>query len=105
MACVFILGFGKKTKKILVNIRKKVPFYDYAGIPGGKIEMGSSSIKSAKEEFLEETGLNADFKLAAISNYNTYNNEELMHHVIAFTYLATNCSGKLIDSNLSLIHI
>ncbi len=99
MACVFILGFGKKTKKILVNIRKKVPFYDYAGIPGGKIEMGSSSIKSAKEEFLEETGLNADFKLAAISNYNTYNNEELMHHVIAFTYLATNCSGKLIDSN------
>jgi len=99
VVCTFILGFDEKTKNILVNIRKKVPFYDYAGIPGGKIEMGSSPIDSAREEFFEETGLKADLKLAAISNYNTYNDDELMHHVIAFTYLATNCSGELIESN------
>jgi ADP-ribose pyrophosphatase YjhB (NUDIX family) len=99
VTCVFVLGYNEKTKEILVNIRKKVPFYDYAGIPGGKIEMGSSPINSAREEFFEETGLKADFKLSAISNYNTYNDDELMHHVIAFTYLATNTSGELIKSN------
>lgn len=99
VACSFILGFDEDSEKILINVRKKVPFYDYAGIPGGKIEMGSSPIETAREEFLEETGLTGDFKLAGISNYNTYNDGELMHHIIGFTYLATNCKGSLIESN------
>tara|TARA_B100000315_G_C14450393_1_gene528825 strand:+ start:89 stop:745 length:657 start_codon:yes stop_codon:yes gene_type:complete len=99
VVCSFILGYMPDKKKILVNLRKKEPFYGYVGIPGGKIDFGISPKKTAEEEFLEETGLVGDMKLKVVSNYNTYNDGELMHHLIAFTYVCENPSGSLIKEN------
>ncbi len=99
VVCSFIVGYNSKTKKILINIRKKEPFYGYAGIPGGKIDFGNSPIKTAEEEFLEETGLKGKMKLKVVSNYNTYNDGELMHHLIAFTYICENPTGELIKED------
>lgn len=104
IVCSFIIGFKKETDEILINIRKKEPFYDYVGIPGGKIDFGSSPMDSAKKEFMEETGLEGDLRLVGISNYNTYEGKHdiidrvPMHHVIAFTYVSENCTGSFIET-------
>ena len=99
--CVFIMGFDDKTNKILVNIRKKQPLFNYLGIPGGKVEFGKTLLEQAKEEFLEETGLEGDLDLKLIMNLITMNEdtEKTQHHVTGFFYLAKNLRGKLIDSN------
>lgn len=99
IVCSFVLGYKPEEDEILINIRKKEPFFNYVGISGGKMEFGSYPLKTAKEEFLEETGLQGDFQLSGISNYNTFNNKELMHHIVAFTYICTNCKGTLKTEN------
>jgi len=99
LVCSFILGYEKEKDLILINIRKKEPFFDYVGIPGGKMDFGAYPLKTAKEEFLEETNLKGDFQLGGISNYNTYNDNKLIHHIVAFTYICTNCKGDLKEKN------
>ncbi len=99
IVCSFILGYDSETDKILINVRKKEPFYDYIGIPGGKMEFGSYPLKTAKEELMEETGLTGTLSLAGISNYNTYNDGELIHHIVAFTYVCLRCKGELKKHN------
>jgi len=91
--CCFILGVDGD--KILVNKRLKQPFLDYVGIPGGKLDFGNNLIEQAKEEFLDETGLSGDLELKVISNFVTYEGKNIAHHVIGFTYIATNITGKL----------
>jgi len=99
--CAFVMGYDEKENKILVNIRKKQPFLNYLGIPGGKVELGKTIEEQAKEEFLEETGLEGELKLKLIMNLITINEEtnNANHHVTGFFYLATNLKGKLIEKN------
>lgn len=100
VTCVFIMGVKDNT--ILVNKRKKQPFLDYIGIPGGKVEFGDRLPQQAAQELLEETGLVANkLELRLITNFRTYDKEsnELNHHVIGFFFLATELSGDLINSN------
>lgn len=96
VVCVFILGNSTKENKILVHLRKKEPFYDFAGIIAGKVEFGETPIHAAKREFKEETGLSGNLKLKTVANYITESKNELMHHIIAFTYICKNPSGELI---------
>jgi ADP-ribose pyrophosphatase YjhB (NUDIX family) len=98
VVCSFILATIPNEKKVLVNIRKKEPFYNHLGIPGGKIDFGSSPMKTAEEEFLEETGLHGDLRLLSISNYTTEENGTMMHHVIAYTYLCEYPKGMLLEN-------
>ena len=100
ITCVFILGYDEQKNKLVLNQRKKQPFLNFIGLPGGKIEYGHSLPEQAREEFLEETGLDAEkFELKLITNYRTIDEEtqELTHHVIGFFYLATGLKGKLIQ--------
>ncbi|MGM5481713.1 MAG: NUDIX domain-containing protein [Nanobdellota archaeon] len=100
--CVFIMGYDKENKKILVNKRSKQPFRGVIGIPGGKVEFGHNLEEQAKAEFLEETGLAADkMQLKLITNYRTIReeDEEMTHHVIGFFYLGTDLSGDLIKED------
>lgn len=101
IVCAFIMGYDEEEKKILVNVRKKQPFLDYLGIPGGKVEFGTSITEQAHEEFLEETGLKGELKLKLIMNLITINEETKAtnHHVTGFFYIAKNLSGKLIEKN------
>ncbi|MFW6230417.1 MAG: NUDIX hydrolase [Nanoarchaeota archaeon] len=97
VVCSFVIGYDAGEEKVLVNIRRKEPFYDYLGIPGGKIEMGTSPMQTAREEFLEETGLTGPLKLVAMSNYTTEDitSRKLLHHVISYTYLCSDSRGSL----------
>lgn len=97
VVCSFILGYIPEENKILINIRKKEPFYDYLGISGGKIEFGSSPLETAQKELLEETGLHGTLQLLSISNYTTEEDKKTMHHVIAYTYLCENPKGLLLE--------
>ena len=102
ISCVFILGYDEEKDLVLLNQRKKQPFMNVVGVPGGKIEFGQSIRSQAKDEFFEETGLvakNMDLKL--ITNYRTVDecSGELSHHVIGFFFLATGLSGELIEKN------
>lgn len=101
IACVFIMGYDSVHDKILVNIRKKQPFMDHLGIPGGKIELGNTVYDEAKREFLEETGLSGDLKLKLITNYITYDEEteEIITHIFGYFFVAINCIGDLIEKN------
>ncbi len=99
LVCCFVMGF--KDDKVLVNIRKKQPFMDYLGIPGGKLDFGNTTIEQAKKEFLEETGLSGDLSLKLITNYITLNLDDckVSHHMIGFFYRADNLKGELIEKN------
>lgn len=93
IVCCFVLGVDGE--KILVNKRLKQPFLGYVGIPGGKLDLGNDLLPQAQEEFLDETGLSGELELKVISNYVTYEGEDIAHHVVGFTYVARNLSGKL----------
>ena len=99
LVCSFILGYDKKKNKVLMQIRTKQPFYGVFGIPGGKLEFGSSTVDQAAEEFKEETGFSGKLKLKLITNYITYNldDKQMAHHMIGFMYLATDLQGELIE--------
>jgi ADP-ribose pyrophosphatase YjhB (NUDIX family) len=96
LVCVFVMA--QKSGKILVNERKKQPFMGYIGIPGGKLDFGSTVPAQAAQELLEETGISAKkFELMLITNYRTIDKDknELTHHIVGFFYLATGISGEL----------
>jgi len=63
IVCAFILCYEPKENKVLMNLRKKQPFLDYLGIPGGKIDFGVETKKQAEIELLEETGISAKLEL------------------------------------------
>lgn len=108
---VFIDGeTGKKEKQPLINIvmviydndnnillhhRLKEPFYGYYGFPGAKVKFGEGILECAARELMEESNLEADFKIAGIMNLHTYNNGELAYHHTQFVVKCTNPRGVL----------
>ena len=58
LVCTFLLGLNDKGE-LLMHRRKKQPFLNYVGLPGGKLEMGERVEEQAIQEFLEETGFTA----------------------------------------------
>lgn len=97
LVCTFVMGY--EGEKILVHKRKKQPFMNYIGIPGGKIDFGGRLAQEAARELLEETGMKAGkLELKLITNFRTKDEEtnQYSHHVIGFFFLATELSGELI---------
>lgn len=91
----FVVGMDENNNKILFNQRTKEPFFGILGVNGGKMDFGNSPKEAAKREFFEETNLTGDLKLGIIANYHTYNDDELMHHMISFYYYSTTLTGEL----------
>lgn len=100
LSCVFVVA-KDSDGRILFHQRKRQPFLDMYGIPGGKIEYGTLIHEEAAKEFFEETGLTADLELKVVANYLTKNEGSLdvSHHMIGFFYLAKNCKGDLVEEN------
>ncbi|PLW80107.1 hypothetical protein C0585_04295 [Candidatus Woesearchaeota archaeon] len=98
IVCSFVMGVDDKGK-CLFNLRKKQPFIDTLGLPGGKIDVGNSTVEQAEIEFLEETGLKGELKLKLITNYITIdeNTNEVSHQMVGFFYIATKLIGELIE--------
>ena len=62
----------KKDGKILLHKSKKDNFY---AIPGGRVKVGESSIKTLKREFIEEMGKDINVKdfTGLVENFFEYN--------------------------------
>ncbi len=89
---------GINGSKVLMHQRKKEPFFNYWGFPGGKVKFGETIAECAAREFFEETGLKGDVELKAIIDMKTYNNNELAHHHYHHIFVCRNTSGELIDT-------
>lgn len=99
LVCTFILGIGDDGK-LLMHRRRKQPFLNYVGLPGGKLEMGDKVQEQAEQEFLEETGFTAKkMTMKLIANYITYDNDLVAHQMIAFFFLAEGLHGELTADN------
>lgn len=85
--------------KVLMHQRKKIPFYNYWGFPGGKIQFGENPEETAGREFFEETGLKGEMEFKGIIMMKTYDNGELAHHHYHHIFICKNTSGNLMDTD------
>jgi 8-oxo-dGTP diphosphatase len=79
-----VLAIVIRDNKILLLRRKKGNFINLLAIPGGKIEENEHIRDAAKREFLEETGIEYDFKeyLGCVSEILLENNEIKFHFIL-----------------------
>lgn len=99
LVCAFVLAVDGD--KLLLNERLKQPFYGYYNIPGGKVELGETTVECAKREFFEETGLACEPSLSQIVEKITYDDEtnQITHHMIGYFYKTDKFEGTLDTKN------
>lgn len=85
--------------EVLMQMRKRHPFYGSKSVMGGTIQKGELVIEAAKRKLLVETGLEADFKLCGLLrqiNLDTQGiliTEDILFHVCCTDLF----SGELIE--------
>lgn len=83
----------------LIYTRLKHPFFGFQGFPAGKINFGESVYVAVKRELSEETVLNGDPELFAITHYIVFNKKhELLEDKYFYFMKFMNPQGKL-DAN------
>lgn len=89
-----------KDGKQLFQERLKQPYYGYWGHPTGKIRWGEAMIGAAARELAEETGLEAELRVAGLYHKLDYDEEskELREDKYFCIIHGTNPKGKLRDS-------
>ncbi len=97
LICVVVVLVDQN--KVLMQQRKKEPFYNYWGFAGGKIEFDQYILETAKQELEEEAGLKADLSLKGILCMKTYNNGQQSYNHHIFIVRGDNPRGKLIIKN------
>lgn len=87
-------------KEFVFQERLKNPYYGFWGLPSGKIRWGETVIDTAIRESLEETGLDADFRVAGVYHEHVRSEEtsELLEDKIFFVVNGTNPRGTFIDT-------
>jgi len=95
-----VLAIAIKNNKILLLRRKKGDFVNLLAIPGGKIEENEHISDAAKREFLEETGIESDFKehLGCVSEILIEDNEMKFHFILHLCELNPRTDLILSDS-------
>lgn len=85
-------------REFLFQQRKKNPYFDFWGRPGGKVRWGESIIEAANRELKEETGLEADFKYKLLYHKRDFNKKtrKLLEDKIFLCVYATEYRGELI---------
>ncbi len=83
-------------KEYLLQQRLKQPYYGYWGFISGKVRWGESIYETAKREFKEETGLEADFKLVGVKHKSDYDKvDKLLEDKFFFVMRGENARGTL----------
>jgi len=81
-------------KKVLLLYKDMRGYYV---APGGKVEDHETMVDTAKREFLEETGLDIEPSLAAISIITTKDEADVvLNEYTMFTFYAKSYNGELI---------
>lgn len=89
----------KGERQFLFQERLKNPYYGFWGLPTGKITWGEKVADAARRELLEETNLEADWRVAGIYHElaKIKETDELMEDKIFFVCHGTNPRGKLME--------
>lgn len=89
VAGIFI---DSQNKRFLTNTAEGI---DFVVLPGGRVEMGESSVEALKREMIEELGLDiTDLSLKAITeNFFEFNN--LKYHELQYVYIAKFVSSEI----------
>jgi 8-oxo-dGTP diphosphatase len=86
--------------KILLLKRNKEPYKDHWGLVGGKMEFGEQVEDTAVREFLEETGIKAEFEcLAGIASEIMHEKNEKIEHFLIFVAKLKTDETKFIESD------
>ncbi|MDF2461608.1 MAG: putative hydrolase [Candidatus Saccharibacteria bacterium] len=83
----------------LFQERLKQPYFGFWGIPTGKIRWGETILECAARELMEETGLQAQLRIAGVYHEHVYQQEtgELLEDKIFFVVHCTNARGSLVE--------
>jgi len=97
-----IFGLCREHKgqtEYLFQQRRKNPYYEFWGLPSGKIRWGESIVETARRESLEETGLDADFEIASVYHEAVKDSGTgtIIEDKIFFIVRGNNTTGKLIE--------
>jgi ADP-ribose pyrophosphatase YjhB (NUDIX family) len=84
-------------EKTLMMRRTKEPFYGYWGFPAGKVKFSQYLLECAREELMEETGLECDLEMKGLFSSKTFSAGELSYNHQMFVVKGTNPRGTLIE--------
>lgn len=92
-----ILGIENTDGRWLCQERLKNPYYGFWGFASGKIRWGETILETAARELDEETGLQADVRIAGVYHeiVAQTENKELLEDKIFFVIHCTNIRGQL----------
>jgi ADP-ribose pyrophosphatase YjhB (NUDIX family) len=96
-----LLALERKTAdgktEYLFQERLKNPYYGYWGLPSGKLRWGETILEGAARESLEETGLEANFKIVGVYHEHVKSAEtgDMLEDKIFFVARGVNPSGTL----------
>jgi len=92
VAGIFI---DSENKRFLTNTARNI---DFVVLPGGRVEMGESSMESLKREMVEELGVNITVVglKAIIENFFNFDNYD--YHELQFVYVA-KFDDKVIENH------
>lgn len=85
-------------QQYLFQERLKNPYFGFWGLPSGKIRWGETILEAAAREALEETGLQADFRIAGVYHEHVEQEEsgDSLEDKIFFVAEGTNPKGELL---------
>jgi ADP-ribose pyrophosphatase YjhB (NUDIX family) len=80
--------------------RLKQPYFGFWGIPTGKLRWGETILEGAARELMEETGLEAQLRIAGVYHEHVYQEEsgELLEDKLFFVVHCTDTRGALLES-------
>ena len=80
--------------------RLKQPYFGFWGIPTGKLRWGETIVEGAARELMEETGLEAEHRIAGVYHEHVYQEEsgELLEDKLFFVIHCTNARGTLLET-------
>lgn len=97
---IIAVAFRNNYKEVLLQKRKRKPFYGDIATIAGKIQKGEKIVDAAKRKFEEETGLVGDFKfIGVLRKIKRHPKDTVVEDTFYHYCIAEDPSGDLIEEN------